>query len=336
MPTAKKSGKRQGVTGQSEKEPKWQCPGPIQDMVVYLATTTQWTPSQIFEKVSDDLAKDKKNKLIMPSKRTVERMVKHYCSMSKPGDSDTWSVADSEPEDAALILKVLADVMLFTHGEKPTFTRQEAKWVLKIGKMLPEAYSLTQIWLLAKDYVVAETRHQETGHLDAYLAFKPWKNNDRYRTYEYAVNHKWIPPHDNWIFDGLLTPTYGMSALVDKPLSLSFLWWGLKRERDRRFEVLFIGERVPGTPLLRRVPEGDPGYGRGKLHRIWGKAPELARRIHEEFRAADRRADELEDEWGRRIERDSETEAEPEDIAAMDSVWQELDRLLESHEEGKK
>lgn len=177
-----------GATDQTGKEPKWQCLGPIQDDIIYLSTTTDWTPAQVNEKVKADLTRKKRDHL-MPSKRTVERMVKFYRTAHSV---EPWSVASSEAEDATLILEVLADVLLLTNGQKKSFSKEEAEWVLKVRKMVPDA-ELYDVWWIARSYYLSHVRGLDTNALDMYLAFKPWRCKGRYDNYRYALKERWFP-----------------------------------------------------------------------------------------------------------------------------------------------
>ena len=95
--------------------------GDIQDRAQELALTTDWNAAQIFK----DLDLQLKERKGFPTKRTIERFVKEYRATDK---SQPWTVEDSDPEDAKLILEWLASFNGFSKG----LTKVEAFWHLKI------------------------------------------------------------------------------------------------------------------------------------------------------------------------------------------------------------
>jgi len=131
----------------------------------------------------------------LPKLRTVQNVVK---AKELPDESGPWSVANKDkygafldtPEDARIILDVLADVIIQS-GRKRAFTMNEAKWVLRIRKLAPDI-SCGSVWDLARSYMVAENKEDPTEATDAYLAFKPWMSKNRLEHYEYALKVGYI------------------------------------------------------------------------------------------------------------------------------------------------
>jgi hypothetical protein len=298
MPKAKKPEERQATTDRTEKEPRWQCPGPIQDDIVYLATTTKWTPAQIYEEVTDDLAR-KKSKLIMTSKRTVERMVLFYRTRTL---FELWSVADGEVEDAAPILEVLADVILSLE-RKHSFSKREAEWVLRIRRILPEVERFTA-WEIARAYLIAETRGRDTSALDTYLAFNTWKNANRSGNYNYAQERGWIE---------------GVTIELDYD-DKELLEGVDKNASALRLQIEGMERTGPSKPEQAK-----------RRHHIERQDPELAEKMLKAWEDGFQRQKQLWFEWRRQ----GKTKLTPKDKAAWLSVWDEYNRLADSYKEGQ-
>lgn len=122
----------------------------------------------------------------LPSKRTVEYTVQDFVIEDKSGQ---WSVADMEPEDARIVLDVLANLIF--HGRERGFTKYEAAWVLRVSKLAP-GISHNNIWGLTQSYMLAESKDikgepSAMEALNAYLAFKPWESKNRFENYKWMI-----------------------------------------------------------------------------------------------------------------------------------------------------
>lgn len=123
--------------------------------------------------------------------RTVQNMVKRVNERDRSG---LWTVADRgqsgeflyTPEEARVVLDTLAAVIL-RYARKRTFTKDEARWVLRIGK-LANNLPADCIWHLACSYLLAENRGESTEALDAFLSFEPWRSKHRYENYQTALD----------------------------------------------------------------------------------------------------------------------------------------------------
>ena len=121
----------------------------------------------------------------VPLIRTIQRVRRELLF---PETTDLWRIDDGKPEDAALILQVLGEIIVLTKGRKRTFIKQEAEWVLRIRKMIPDADSL-KVWDIARSYLLHELRGQDSGPLDVYLSFTPWRSKEHYDRYWLAIEH---------------------------------------------------------------------------------------------------------------------------------------------------
>jgi hypothetical protein len=157
----------------------------------------EYTPIQIFKELNQKFKKQKREPEL-PSLRTVQLMVKEREILDTSG---TWSIKDNEPEDAKLILEILANVIILSHGKKRNFTNKEAEWVLKIRKIIPDV-SLVQVWRIARKYLLYESQGiTSTEGWDAYLAFTPWRSGNHFSHYKNALLKGWAEgaPILDWI-----------------------------------------------------------------------------------------------------------------------------------------
>ena len=176
-----------------------------------------WTPSQIHTDLERKL-KAQDRLVEVPSLRTVQRIVK---DVEIRDTSGTWRPADDEAEDARLILEVLANIIIYSSGKKRSFSKAEARWVLKIRKLASDADAV-KVWRLARTYMVYESQgNASTEDLDAYLAFAPWRNKNHLLHYVYAAVKGWIPVsprfHDLY-FD--VTAAFGLQQHIGRQMSL--------------------------------------------------------------------------------------------------------------------
>lgn len=127
----------------------------------------------------------------LPSKRTVEYIVNDLVVQDSTGP---WSVADNDPEDASIILDILAELTLSAY-RKHGFTKHEAAWVLRLRKLAPDMDGST-IWKFAQSYILAESKESKgepsaMEALNAYFAFMPWKSQNRLENYKWAIEEGW-------------------------------------------------------------------------------------------------------------------------------------------------
>jgi hypothetical protein len=276
-----------------------------------------WSPAKIFREMKTD--KRFRNKVDFPTQRTVERVVKEVEIRDK---TVPWSVADKNenglflntPEDSTLVLEVLADVILASAGEKRIFTKQEAKWVLRIRKLVPDM-KLLGVWQLAHAYMLSESRNEPTERLDTYLAFKPWRNANRFGNYKYAVDQGWIggDPLDRWETTDRFDVEVG--NFLDNTLSVvegDPSTWALIRQLMEDM----LPKLQENTRRLRMIEEQDPA-----LHKEVLKAYEDDRQVAVQFLR----------EWRARPNK----ELMPKDQKLLGSLWREYNRLLNAFEEGK-
>jgi len=124
----------------------------------------------------------------LPDLRTIQRMVRDISIVDKSGE---WSIADSEPEDARLVLDVFADGC--ANGYLFHISKDLANWVVRVKKIALGAPAQI-VFFLAFLYLTRDDTGVEIKGLDGYLAFTPWKEDRKYlMLYKRAVAKKWVP-----------------------------------------------------------------------------------------------------------------------------------------------
>jgi hypothetical protein len=125
-----------------------------------------------------------------PNKRSIERLVKEF---RYADESPPWTVEDSDPEDAKLILEWLASFNGFGKGLK----KVEAFWHLKIQRIAPDL-SWVRAGVLANLYRIRTAKEASTEELDAYLGFAPWRGAEALERYKQMVGAGRVKPMVMW------------------------------------------------------------------------------------------------------------------------------------------
>ena len=165
---------------------KWRMDGEAKDRAQELALTTDWNAAQIFEDLKRRFGERDK----FPNKRSIERLVKEF---RYADESPSWTVEDSDPEDAKLILEWLASFNGFGKGLK----KVEAFWHLKIQRIAPDL-SWVRAGVLANLYRIRTAKEASTEELDAYLGFAPWRGAEALERYKQMVGAGRVKPMVMW------------------------------------------------------------------------------------------------------------------------------------------
>ena len=160
--------------------------GETKDRAQDLALTTDWNAAQIFEDLKRRFGERDK----FPNKRSIERLVKEF---RYADESPPWTVEDSDPEDAKLILEWLASFNGFGKGLK----KVEAFWHLKIQRIAPDL-SWVRAGVLANLYRIRTAKEASTEELDAYLGFGPWRGAEALERYKQMVGAGRVKPMVMW------------------------------------------------------------------------------------------------------------------------------------------
>jgi hypothetical protein len=112
--------------------------------------------------------------------------------------SGHWTLADSTPEEARLVLDVLAAVIKGTQGRIHSVTKHEAAQLPRLAAAAP-ALGPFEWWRLAREYLARAAHQQATADLDGCLAFAPWRSPTDRERYEGAVAAGWVPLAPSWL-----------------------------------------------------------------------------------------------------------------------------------------
>ena len=126
-----------------------------------------------------------------PSRRTIQDVIREVAPPVDVGEP--WSVATADPDEAALVLPVLADLIRGSMGRLNGFGVPIAARVAHIRRAA-DGIPPTDALRMAARYVRAEEAGASTEHLDAYLALEAWDDKKRSE----ALDRGWLPP-DWWV-----------------------------------------------------------------------------------------------------------------------------------------
>jgi hypothetical protein len=120
------------------------------------------------------------------SEKTVARRIREF---TPHDDSEPWSLADTEPNEAARILDILAIRVSPPYARWPT--RAEAQWFARVRTACPD---IPSSWALALAGMYREATspgtawpEAEVQYLDMVLALQPWASENHLHRWVYAV-----------------------------------------------------------------------------------------------------------------------------------------------------
>lgn len=86
--------------------------------------------------------------------KTVEHIVKEH---RKPVDtSESWSLRDSDGDDAKLILEVRREIVRIWENPTQRISKKEDEWVVRVRTAAPDLNPAT-VWLVAVIYNLRES-----------------------------------------------------------------------------------------------------------------------------------------------------------------------------------
>ena len=115
----------------------------------------------------------------LPEPRPTLRHVYRVVSEVSPWDpSGTWTLANADGDDVALVAPVLAAVVERSQGRRRQLTNREALLVGKIRRAIPKFEGLFYIYMLAREYIYAEAQERSTEYVDLLIAgLAKWGNS---------------------------------------------------------------------------------------------------------------------------------------------------------------
>jgi len=142
--------------------PRKQLPIGIERRIRELAVEG-FSPSQIWREIGEDRV----------DLKTVQRRCKEY---SVPDTSEPWTLADSTPGDAALVLPVLAAVAERTNC-RAWISKERAGWIARVRTVAPTLPPFAA-YVIAGEYQRAEAQGNAklARTIDLYLASHAWED----------------------------------------------------------------------------------------------------------------------------------------------------------------
>lgn len=184
----------------------------ILDFITDLAVNRKdKSPAEIYR----DMLRQDEFKDRCPKKRTVERIV---AELRAKDESPTWSIGDSDPEDAKLVLASLEHIVSNSFGRATTVSKAEAEWIIRIQKIAPDL-SQFRAQVLAHLYRIRKSKKASTAELELYLALAPWRDREKLEKYMELVN------------EGKIKPMVMLDSMVDRR---SFIDWMAKIESNSK------------------------------------------------------------------------------------------------------
>src|SRR5829696_5625872 len=100
--------------------------------------------------------------------KTVERRVREFARLDASGP---WSMVDADPEEARLVLDVLAFAYAETEG-RAWISKERAKWIVRVRTACPTISDELAGWV-AREYQRLTSAGGDTQHLDLFLGTRP-------------------------------------------------------------------------------------------------------------------------------------------------------------------
>jgi len=154
-----------------------------------LAQNDHLSAKAIARDVEENYA-EKKFDGIRHSARTVQDLVAEIRARPRSGPWQPWGV---EPDDAAVVLGALAELMRMSLGMTTEISQEDAKWIIRLSRAgagdLPPGY----LHDLAIEYQLRG--EADTSDLDALIAFAPWRSERSFQRYRDARQPIGAIPH---------------------------------------------------------------------------------------------------------------------------------------------
>lgn len=178
----------------------------VQRRIAELISTA--TPSQIYDVLEREFAHEP---TVVPNKRTVQRVVADL----RPRDtSGEWRLSDADPEDAALVLPAVAELLIRTKGQVPV-TNAEAEQLVRLRRAADDLTPWSA-WELARLYTsLSDSARDLIPAIDAVVAFAPWRDDAHRERYEEARAAGWLPANSREL--GVMAWVMGFTVVPPIP-----------------------------------------------------------------------------------------------------------------------
>jgi hypothetical protein len=148
------------------------------ERAIWQLARAKWTPAQIYHELRRQQAEEGKFKgRRLPVLRTVERAAAKAVPLDTSG---WWSLADADPEDAALVLPVLAEAAEMSGGRWRRFSKDLAGWIVKVRVAAPD---IPPLWAFSIAQAYRSQNEESVAGLDEVLSFAPWRGRGQYHRY---------------------------------------------------------------------------------------------------------------------------------------------------------
>lgn len=147
----------------------------------------------------------------LPSRSTVERIVRDVQDRSV---GKQWTFSDSTPEDAEIILNSRFFYYLFNRVWIDRITMDQAKWVIKVVKTVPNL-PLELAWPIGFSYYLDEKLGRGLEGQDGFLAFRPWMSELNHNLYLEAVAKGHVEPFSPWHTVEEYNPSISLEERID-------------------------------------------------------------------------------------------------------------------------
>jgi hypothetical protein len=156
-----------------------------------------WTAAEIERELDKLVSSESLTADRVPDTRTLQRWVK---AIQPKDTSGRWRLDVGDAEGAAFLLTARAAVTSESEGRIRELSVAATAWLRTIHAVAPDLDPWSA-HRLARSYLSRVEREQDTGDLDLWLAFGPWRSAEAAAAYERAVREGWVdhsPSGINW------------------------------------------------------------------------------------------------------------------------------------------
>lgn len=163
-------------------QPRDKIDAEVVNIIRDAALVRRWTPAQTHRHLLALADHGKLERDQVPEKRTVERRMARLRPQDDPAPWHTFT----DPLDAALALDVIDVALALSEGRIASVSPDVLEYASLINHGRPELPAWI-VYRLALEYQQRSQNKQPTAPLDAYLAYAPWRDAERFISYTRAI-----------------------------------------------------------------------------------------------------------------------------------------------------